>query len=498
MLKLNGLALDLVNHLYRGPSQRVLFRIKKAIPMRYVNIKLHGEILSAESKQRLMLDIQSALVAATGNADVPACISIDEVAAANWGLLGLSEEHKDTEGKADHVVVNPEPELVKLGTFVHRADFDDNGIVAHLAGRPKQIYRNPADAGLLGVSSSPLLEDSAPASAIVGNQVVRCCTKPALNSWFEIDFKQHRVAPSHYSLRHYSSWDTEALRHWTLEGSVDGAQWHLLSTHENDKALAAKGATCTWRLNGLWPSMFFRFLRITQRGPNSNQHNYLALSGFEVYGQFAKAGGAQPSLRVLNQYSKVMLNPALVSRLRDNMVLPMPVSSERSIAGVQSNTWDPNRMDSLLHLDERTGVVSNRGSGDKWQSAMSVRSFSKGVCRVMVEIVAASSTANNWAFVVGLVPPSFPLTTVGLSNSWGYIGGTGGKCFNVSTSTPYGPTYGKKGDRITMIINLDKGTLSYELNGVNLGVAFANVVGPVHVAVSMTAAEAAVRLLIES
>ncbi len=466
--------------------------------MRYVNIKLHGETLSAESKQRLMLDIQSALVAATGNADVPACISIDEVSAANWGLLGLQEEHKDTEGKADRVIADPEPAFVKLGTFVHRTDFDDNGIVAHLAGRPKQAYRNPADAGLLSVSSSPLLEDSAPASAIVGNQVLRCCAKPALNSWFEIDFKQHRVAPSHYSLRHYSSWDTEALRNWTLEGSVDGAQWHLLSTHIDDKALNAKGATHTWRMNGLWPGMFFRFLRITQRGLNSNNHHYLALSGFEVYGHLAKVASAQPSTRVFNQYNKVMLNPALLSRLRDNMVQPMPASSGQPGISIQSNTWDPNKMDPMLQLDERAVVVSNRGSGDKWQSVMSARSFSKGVCRVTVEIVAAQPTPNTWQFVVGLAPPGFPLTTVGLSNSWGYIGGSGGKCFNVSKSIPYGQAYGKKGDRITMIIDFDDRTLSYELNGVNQGVAFDNVAGPVHAAVSMTATGAAVRLIVES
>ena len=465
--------------------------------MRYVNIKLHGETLSAERKQRLMLAIQAALVAATGNADVPACISIDEVAAANWGLLGLQEEHQDTEGKSDGVITTPQPALVRLGTFVHRADFDDNGIVAHLAGRPKQAYSNPAEAGLVGVSSSPLLENSEPASAIVGNRVVRCSTKPALNSWFEIDFKQHRVAPTHYSLRHYATWDTEALRHWTLEGSEDGAQWHLLSTHEDDKALAAKGATHTWRVNGLWPSMFFRFLRITQRGRNSNGHYYLALSGFEVDGQLARLASTQPPALVANQYNKVLLNPALLSRLRDSMVQPVPAGSEQPGAGARALTWDPNKMDPLLQLDESTGVVSNRGTGDKWQSVMSARAFSKGVCRVTIEITAAPPTANNWAFVVGLVPPSFPLTTVGLSNSWGYIAGTGGKCFNVASSTPYGRNYGKQGDRITMIINFDKGTLSYELNGVNQGVAFVGVVGPVHAAVSMTATGAAARLILE-
>jgi len=44
---------------------------------------------------------------------------------------------------------------------------------------------------------------------------------------------------------------------------------------------------------------------------------------------------------------------------------------------------------------------------------------------------AVSLSGVQWRFIVGVVPPTFPLTWVGAAESWGYIGGTGGKCFNV-------------------------------------------------------------------
>ncbi len=31
------------------------------------------------------------------------------------------------------------------------------------------------------------------------------------------DFLARRVAATHYTLRHYSSWDTEAVRHWNFQ-----------------------------------------------------------------------------------------------------------------------------------------------------------------------------------------------------------------------------------------------------------------------------------------
>ena len=37
---------------------------------------------------------------------------------------------------------------------------------------------------------------------------------------FCVDLQHRRLVPSHYTLKHYSSWDTEALRNWKFEVSA--------------------------------------------------------------------------------------------------------------------------------------------------------------------------------------------------------------------------------------------------------------------------------------
>lgn len=177
------------------------------------------------------------------------------------------------------------PALPVAQAFAHQRDFDANGIVHHLAtdgGRAP--YVNPVDRGALMVTASSVMPDSLPPSAVVGGAVVRFSTRALAGSWVAVDFGKRRVMPTHYSLRHYASWDTEALRSWVLEASVDGAQWTVLVTHAGDAALAARGATATWAIPPEHHATAFRLFRVRQTGVNSNQHHYLALSGFELYG----------------------------------------------------------------------------------------------------------------------------------------------------------------------------------------------------------------------
>jgi len=73
-----------------------------------------------------------------------------------------------------------------------------------------------------------------PASAICGRELVRCVTMAKPNQWFSIDLKDKQACVSEYTIKHYDSWDTEALRNWRFEGSNDGNVWILLREHVND------------------------------------------------------------------------------------------------------------------------------------------------------------------------------------------------------------------------------------------------------------------------
>ncbi|MES1910768.1 MAG: hypothetical protein MHM6MM_003301 [Cercozoa sp. M6MM] len=144
----------------------------------------------------------------------------------------------------------------------YTSDMDENGLM-YLLGTNygSEPWQNPHDAGHLTVTSSSLQNDSKSASAIVGRVPVRCVTDAADGNFFQVSLKNVMIQPTHYTLRHYSSWDVEALRSWRLEASNDGETWTVLRVHSNDT-----------------------IFRILMTGENSNHHTFMALSGFEVYG----------------------------------------------------------------------------------------------------------------------------------------------------------------------------------------------------------------------
>ena len=69
-----------------------------------------------------------------------------------------------------------------------------------------------------------------------------------------IEVKRWNVRPTAYLLRHYSSWDTEALRCWVLEAATEeNGEWTVLSEHKDDTHLKEKGAWHIWPLSDVSP-----------------------------------------------------------------------------------------------------------------------------------------------------------------------------------------------------------------------------------------------------
>ena len=206
------------------------------------------------------------------------------------------EENKKARAKVEKELrerlakIMPFMKQVASGTkFVHKHPLDENGILFFFGSkgtRDPNKYVNPAKLGMVIVNTSEMMPDSQPYSAFIGRQCVRCVTKPSASCWFSVDFIDKYIKPSHYTLRHYISWDTECLRNWVIEGSVDGERWLVLRQHQNDQALNYKGQAYTWALHDY--GCAFRRLRIKQTGPNNNNHYFLACSGFECYGTLYK------------------------------------------------------------------------------------------------------------------------------------------------------------------------------------------------------------------
>jgi len=187
---------------------------------------------------------------------------------------------------------------VKFDEFVYKSDFDENGIIWHMGTKlaKSRTWVNPADVGLIEVTTSGLATNppSVPANNALGRVVSRCVTLSKPNMWFAFDFKGRRIQPTHYTMRHYNSWDLEALRNWRFEGSNDGRRWFTLKNHTDDPGLDKKGATHTWELDESARRGAFSHFRIFQTGKNSNNHYYLALAGFELYGKLYEVPETKP------------------------------------------------------------------------------------------------------------------------------------------------------------------------------------------------------------
>ena len=121
----------------------------------------------------------------------------------------------------DEVVPERESDASQGKMFVYQSDFDDNGIIHWLGtNRGTSSWMNPADRGLVVVDGTKKASNGLDYKHVLGKQVVRCATDGVERAYITIDLKNVYVKPTKYSLRHYASHDTEALRTWELHGST--------------------------------------------------------------------------------------------------------------------------------------------------------------------------------------------------------------------------------------------------------------------------------------
>jgi hypothetical protein len=107
------------------------------------------------------------------------------------------------------------------------------------------------------------------------------------NSWIQFDFKNRRVLVTNYTVKSDAN---EGTRHhlvqWSLDGSNDEESWSSLDRRKTDdlngrsrvKSYACESVESQGR--------FFRFIRLTQTGSNSNGDNHLRLANLEFFGGF--------------------------------------------------------------------------------------------------------------------------------------------------------------------------------------------------------------------
>jgi hypothetical protein len=106
-------------------------------------------------------------------------------------------------------------------------------------------------------------------------------TQNTPNSWICYDFKDMRVALTHYSVRSRRDNNYQHLRSWILEGSLDSESWVEIDHHTNDSSLDNQEAIATFPISS---SSDYQYIRLRQTGVNSSNHHHLILNAIEFYG----------------------------------------------------------------------------------------------------------------------------------------------------------------------------------------------------------------------
>ncbi|OHT09491.1 hypothetical protein TRFO_04586 [Tritrichomonas foetus] len=150
----------------------------------------------------------------------------------------------------------------------------------------QSLYRecggNPHTKGLVDVCASSSTSGGKSYQVLEKNWRERWRSENAIGSWWEIDFKERKVAVCAYSIKTKQYPPGSAhLKSWKLEGSNEHGVWTTIDMRKNTTELNGSGLSHTWQCKMTQP---YRYLRITSIGYDHNMTNYLSFSGIEFFG----------------------------------------------------------------------------------------------------------------------------------------------------------------------------------------------------------------------
>lgn len=169
--------------------------------------------------------------------------------------------------------------------FKYEEGKEFNGIIRHLLNETNNNIEKELD-----ITSSSVNGDSRKPKFSISfdDQSKFFQSQSENNGWLRFDFKNHRVIPTHYTIRSYN-YSPHYLMTWNLEGSNDNTTWTLIDSQTNCQHLIGKLKTHTFSINED-KQKEYQYIRIRITGSSQTGHNYyyLTLNSFEIYGSFLK------------------------------------------------------------------------------------------------------------------------------------------------------------------------------------------------------------------
>jgi hypothetical protein len=167
-------------------------------------------------------------------------------------------------------------------TFALKSDSPLEGVIA---GLTSLCGGNVHDRGLVSITDSSHAGDSyiGKFAADLGNANSYFHSNNSPGQWLCYDFKNSRVSLTHYSIRtppYGQNW--HHLKSWVIEISNDGSNWTEVDRRVNNNDLNGTSLIGTYSISGQVHES--RFVRLRQIGKNHWGRDFLAVSGFELFG----------------------------------------------------------------------------------------------------------------------------------------------------------------------------------------------------------------------
>ena len=252
---------------------------------------LSNEVLTPEMKNSIFENIRFKFMSYTELENV----ILSQIVPSFFLLEALMSLHKDCSIHhspsltSSSVFSSNNPRLQKRMlyglTFEREFDYDKKGLL-YWIGSQDGTWRNPAI--YHGVTVSASSKESGDLRNLTALEPSEVWTQDVPASWMQVDIGESRaIVPSLYTLRHGGNYKADSLRTWDFQGSTDGRDWVVLQRHTNDDHLNDRFATFSWEIKGgKEQRKAFRYFRVLQTGHNSSNHNFLVLSGLELYGDY--------------------------------------------------------------------------------------------------------------------------------------------------------------------------------------------------------------------
>jgi hypothetical protein len=172
-----------------------------------------------------------------------------------------------------------------LKTEYHAIPFSSTVVADGVLSFLGKLYQgNPHDKSIICATGTPYSGQALhqPRNATELQTDSYFCSQNGPNQFLTYDFKNARIAVTHYFLRSNGGGvNDNHLKSWVLEASDDGSTWKEIDRRENATELNGTNSSSAFEVQSIVET---RFIRIRTIGLDWGGSQYLYIKAFELFG----------------------------------------------------------------------------------------------------------------------------------------------------------------------------------------------------------------------